>query len=74
MEELGINPEDKDKTNETKLSINENTDIEDMKVTSTDDNTKLLEDDTTDEDVAESIESVPFISEPVKKKRTRSPK
>ena len=74
MVELGINLEDQDTTNETKLSINENTDIEDMKVTSTDDNTKLLEDDTTDEDVAESIESVPFISEPVKKKRTRSPK
>ena len=33
-----------------------------------------MDDDTKDEDVDESIESVPFISEPVKKKRTRSQK
>ena len=75
MVELGINLEDQDTANETKLSSNENTDIEDMKVTSGDDNSKLLDDDDTkDEDVDESIESVPFISEPVKKKRARSQK
>ena len=75
MVELGINLEDQDTANETKLSSNENTDIEDMKVTSGDDNSKLLDDDDTkDEDIDESIESIPFIAEPVKKKRTRSPK
>ena len=75
MVELGISLEDQDTANETKLSSNENTDIEDMKVTSGDDNSKLLDDDDTkDEDIDESIESIPFIAEPVKKKRTRSPK
>ena len=75
MVELGINLEDQDTANETKLSSNENTDIEDMKVTSSDDNSKLLDDDDTkDEDIDESIESIPFIAEPVKKKRIRSPK
>ena len=74
MLELGINLEDQDTTNETKLSSNENSDIEYMKVTTTDDNSKLFEDDKKDEDVNETIESVPFISEPVKKKRTRSQK
>ena len=74
MLELGINLEDQDTANETKLSSNENTDIEDIKVTSGDENSKLLDDDTKDEDIDESIESIPFIAEPVKKKRTRSSK
>ena len=74
MVELGINLEDQDTANETKLSSNENADVNEIKETSSDENSKMMEDDTKDEDVDESIESVPFISEPVKKKRARSQK
>ena len=74
MLELGINLEDQDTTNETKLSSNENTNVDEIKNVSNDDNSKLIEDYTKDEDVDESIESIPFISEPVKKSRTRSQK
>ena len=74
MVELGINLEDQDTANETKLSSNENADVDEIKETSSDENSKVMEVDTKDEDVDESIESVPFISEPVKKKRTRSSK
>ncbi len=74
MVELGINLEDQDTTDETKLSNNENVTVDEIKDKSSDDNSKLVDDDTKDEDVDESIESVPFISEPVKKKRTRSQK
>ena len=74
MVELGINLEDQDTANETKLSSNENADVDEIKETSSDENSKMMEDDTKDEDVDESIDSVPFISEPVKKKRTRSQK
>ena len=74
MVELGINLEDQDTANETKLLSNENADVDEIKETSSDDNSKMMEDDTKDEDVDESIESVPFISEPVKKKRARSQK
>ena len=74
MVELGISLEDQDTANETKLSSNENADVNEIKETSSDENSKMMEDDTKDEDVDESIESVPFISEPVKKKRVRSQK
>jgi len=74
MVELGINLEDQDTANETKLSSNENADVDEIKETSSYENSKMMEDDTKDEDVDESIESVPFISEPVKKKRARSQK
>ena len=74
MVELGINLEDQETTDETKLSSNENVNVDEIKYASIDDNSKLTDDDTKDEDVDESIESVPFISEPVKKKRARSQK
>jgi hypothetical protein len=74
MVELGINLEDQDATDETKLSNNENLTVDEIKDKSSDDNSKLVDDDIKDEDVDESIESVPFISEPVKKKRARSQK
>ena len=72
MVELGINLEDQDATDDTKSSNNENLAVEDIKDKSSEEDSKLVDDDTTNEDVDESIESVPFISEPVKKKRTRS--
>ena len=74
MVELGINLEDQDTANETKISSNENPDVDEIKETSSDENSKMMEGDTRDEDVDESIESVPFISEPVKKKRARNQK
>ena len=74
MIELGINLEDQDATDETKVSNNENLNVDEIKDKSSDDNSKLVDDDIKDEDVDDSIESVPFISEPVKKKTARSQK
>ena len=74
MVELGITLEDQDTTDDSKLSSNENVNVAEIKNASSDENSKMMEDDTKDEEVDESIESVPFISEPVKKKRTRSQK
>ena len=56
-----------------KLPFKDST-VDEIKDTSSQEDSKLADDDTKDEDVDESIESVPFISEPVKKKRTRSSK
>ena len=66
--------EDQNTTDENKLSSDENANVDEIKDASSDDNSKLVEDDIKDEDVDESIESVPFISEPIKKKRIRSQK
>ena len=72
MIELGINLEDQDNINDTKSLNNENANIDETKEVSGEDNSKSVDDEVKDEDA--SIESVPFISEPVKKKRTRSQK
>ena len=69
MVELGINLEDQDSTDETKLLNNENLNVDEIK-----EDSKLVDDNTKDEDVDESIEAVPFISEPVKKKSIRKQK
>ena len=74
MMELGINLEDQDNTDETKSSNNENANIAVIKEVSGEDNSKLVDDEVKDEDDDESIESVPFLSDPVKKKRTRTQK
>ena len=74
MQELGINIDDQDNTLEPKDSISLNNISEDeknIKSTSEED----IETNKEVEDVAEdSIESIPFISEPVKKKRVKSSK
>ena len=74
MVELGINLEDQYNTDETKSSNNENTNIDEIKEVSGENNSKLVDDEDKNQDENEyedaSIESVPFISEPVKKKRT----
>ena len=74
MQELGINLDDQDNLSEPKDINSENNITENEK-----DNKLNSEEDTEtnkDEDdvVDDSIESIPFISEPVKKKRTRSTK
>ena len=74
MQELGINLDDQDSFSEPKDSSSDNNIIEnekEIKLNSEEDtDTNKVEDDVVDD----SIESIPFISEPVKKKRTRSSK
>ena len=74
MVDLGINLEEQDATDDTKSSNNENLTVDEIKDKPNEDDSKLLDNNAKDEDIDESIESVPFISEPVKKKRTRSQK
>ena len=74
MQELGINLDDQDNILESREVNSENIVSENEK-----ENKQSSEEDTEtnkDEDdvVDDSIESIPFISEPVKKKRTRSSK
>jgi hypothetical protein len=74
MQELGINIDDQDNLLESRDSNSENIVSENEK-----ENKQSSEEDieaNKDEDsvVDDSIESIPFISEPVKKKRTRSSK
>ena len=74
MQELGINIDDQDNLSEPKDTSSENSITENEKEikSNLEEETEINkdEDDVTDD----SIESVPFISEPVKKKRTRSSK
>ena len=74
MQELGINLDDQDNLSEPKdvnseNKINENE--KDIKLNSEEDTETNKDEDDVDDD---SIESIPFISEPVKKKSTRSSK
>ena len=75
MQELGINLDDQDMPMESRDENSENTISESEKENklSSDEETEINkeDDDVVDDD---SIESIPFISEPVKKKRTRSSK
>ena len=75
MQELGINLDDQDNLSEPKdispeNNITENEKEKENKLNSEEDTETNKDED----DVDESIESIPFISEPVKKKRTRSSK
>ena len=74
MQELGINLDDQDNILESRGESSENIVSENEK----DNNQSSQEDADTNKDeddaVDDSIESIPFISEPVKKKRTRSSK
>ena len=82
MQELGINLEDQDNSLEPRDSSSENNVSEndkEFKLSSDDDSEINKDQDSeinkdTDDVVDKSIESIPFISEPVKKKRTRSSK
>ena len=74
MQELGINLDDQDNILESRDASSENIISENEK-----NNKESLQeeaDTNKDEDdgVDDSIESIPFISEPVKKKRTKSSK
>ena len=82
MQEMGINLDDqenlsepRDNNSESIISENEkeskSSAYEDLEINKDKDKDK---DKDTDTDTDDSIESIPFISEPVKKKRTRSSK
>ena len=74
MQELGINLDDQDNLSEPKYESSENVIVEnekEIKLNSEEDTETNKDEDGV---VDDSIESIPFISEPVKKKRTRSPK
>ena len=80
MQELGINLDDQDNLLESKDATSENFFSENEKEKEKEKENKQSSEEETesnkDEDnvADESIESIPFISEPVKKKRTRSSK
>ncbi|MDC0232371.1 DUF4167 domain-containing protein [Pelagibacteraceae bacterium] len=74
MVEFGIHPEEQDSSEDVKVINNENVNLNENKEVSNEENQKLDEEETKDDDIDQSIESVPFISEPVKKKRSRSSK
>ena len=74
MLEFGINIEEQDSSDDVKLFNNENVNTDANTEVSNEDNQKLDEEETKDVETDQSIESVPFISEPVKKKRSRSSK
>ena len=74
MMEFGINLEEQDSTEDVKVLDNENINSDENKEASNEDNQKLEDEEIEDDDLDQSIESVPFISEPVKKKRSRSSK
>ena len=74
MQELGINLDDQDNILESRGASSENIVSENEK-----NNKESLQEDVDtnkdeDDGVDDSIESIPFISEPVKKKRTKSSK
>ena len=71
MQELGINLDDQDSSLDTRDTNSENE--KENKLSSEEDMvTNKVEDE--DDVVEDSIESIPFISEPIKKKRARSSK
>ena len=72
MMELGINLEDHESPGDVKALNNENDNVEDNKEVSKPENQKSDDEDIKNENIEQSIESVPFISEPVKKKRSRN--
>ncbi len=74
MMEFGINLEEQDSSEDVKILNNENINPDQNKEVSNDENQKIEEEENKDDDIDQSIESVPFISEPTKKKRSRSSK
>jgi hypothetical protein len=74
MIELGISLEDQDSNDDIKVTNTESINSEENKDISEDNNIKLETTDAGDDEEDQSIESVPFISEPVKKKRSKTSK
>ena len=74
MQELGINLDDQDNLLESRDANSENIVSENEKVNKQSSEEDIETNKDEDDVVDDSIESIPFISEPVKKKRTRSSK
>tara|TARA_B100001540_G_C15294717_1_gene412010 strand:+ start:108 stop:545 length:438 start_codon:yes stop_codon:yes gene_type:complete len=74
MQELGINLDDQDVSIDTKDSSSENLSSQEGKDDKSNEQNDTESSKNNEDDVDQSIESIPFISEPVKKKRTRSSK
>ena len=77
MQELGINLDDQDSSIEPRDASSENINSENEKENKSnlEQDTENNKDEDEDEEVVDqSIESIPFIADPVKKKRTRNPK
>ena len=73
MLELGLNLEDQDTILDSKEAISENLLSDNNKEIPQDDIEKLDDDEKKEDDETnQSIESLPFMSEPVKKKKTKS--
>ena len=73
MQEMGINLDDQDNSTESKIA-SENVNSEDDKEVLSEPEENLESNKSNEEDIDQSIQSIPFISEPVKKKRSRSTK
>ena len=73
MQEMGINLDDQDTPTESKIT-SENINTEEDKEVSSENEENLESNKSVEEDIDQSIQSIPFISEPVKKKRSRSTK
>ena len=74
MQELGINLDDQDNLLESRDANSENIVSENEKENKQNSEEDIETNKDEDDAVDDSIESIPFISEPVKKKRTRSSK
>ena len=74
MLELGINIEDRDSSIDTKVPIADNTNTENKIDLLSNEDAKIDEEKIVETDDDQSIESIPFISEPVKQRRTRTSK
>ena len=72
MLELGLSLEDQESSDDNKAIESENIDIENDKENSKNIKETLEVNNNEEDETEQSIDSVPFISEPIKKKRTRS--
>ena len=72
MLELGLSLEDQESSDDNKAIESENIDIENDKENSKNIQDTLEMNNNEEDETEQSIESVPFISEPIKKKRTRT--
>tara|TARA_Y100001970_G_scaffold264282_1_gene350728 strand:- start:1035 stop:1472 length:438 start_codon:yes stop_codon:yes gene_type:complete len=72
MLELGINIDDQENLTISKQTVTENESSEIKNQNLSDNNKKSKAENDTYEDESRSIESIPFISEPIQKKKTKS--
>ncbi len=74
MLELGISLDEQDSSEDIKTASNDDNNIDANKNILEETNEKIEIENSKDEEVDQSIESVPFISDPIKKKRSRTSK